>query len=94
MYDFKMKPTIYFKFSDGSDELIYNLRTRLAAVCHLEWNKGPESRFPKSSGQCPKVIAFEMPNKYCWSLLNKFLLYQESNNLWAHNRSQGVFNSK
>ncbi|GBM87961.1 hypothetical protein AVEN_123845-1 [Araneus ventricosus] len=60
MYDFKMKPTISFKFPDGSDELIYSLRTRLAAVSHLEWNKGPGSRFATSSGQCPKVIAFEI----------------------------------
>ncbi|GBL87623.1 hypothetical protein AVEN_165221-1 [Araneus ventricosus] len=36
MCDFKMKPTISFKFPDGSDELIYNLRTRLAAVAI--WN--------------------------------------------------------
>ncbi|GBM95172.1 hypothetical protein AVEN_253935-1, partial [Araneus ventricosus] len=42
-----------------------NLRTRLTAVSHLEWNKGPGSRFAKSSVQCPKVIAFEMSNKYC-----------------------------
>ncbi|GBM77561.1 hypothetical protein AVEN_13310-1 [Araneus ventricosus] len=56
MYDFEMKPTISFKFLDGSDELIYNLRTWLAAVSHLEWNKGPVSRFVKASGQCPKLF--------------------------------------
>ncbi|GBN53512.1 hypothetical protein AVEN_269010-1 [Araneus ventricosus] len=49
-----MKLTISFKFPDGSDELICNLRTRLAAVSHLEWNKGPGSRFSKSSGRCHK----------------------------------------
>ncbi|GBL61035.1 hypothetical protein AVEN_20560-1 [Araneus ventricosus] len=27
----------------------------------------------KSSGQFPKVIAFEMSNKYCFPLLSKFL---------------------
>ncbi|GBN92194.1 hypothetical protein AVEN_213018-1 [Araneus ventricosus] len=30
-------------------------------------------QFAKSSEQCPKLIAFEMSKKYCWSLLNKFL---------------------
>ncbi|GBL96163.1 hypothetical protein AVEN_118717-1 [Araneus ventricosus] len=44
MYDVKMKPVISFKFPDGSDELIYNLRIRLVAVSHLGWNKGPGSR--------------------------------------------------
>ncbi|GBM21274.1 putative RNA-directed DNA polymerase from transposon BS [Araneus ventricosus] len=86
MYDFKMKPTISFKFPNGSHELIYNLRTRLAAVSHLEWNKGPVSRFAESSGQCPKVIAFEMSNKYCCSLL----ITQESINLWVHMRPPQV----
>ena len=52
-----MRPTIFFKFPDASDELIHNLRTRLA----------------KSSGRCPKVIAFKMSNKYCWSFLKKFI---------------------
>ncbi|GBN51477.1 hypothetical protein AVEN_5715-1 [Araneus ventricosus] len=72
-YDFKMKPTIPVKFPDRYDELTYNLRTRLAAVRHLEWNEVPVSRFAKSSGQCPKMIAFEMSDKYCWPLLIKFL---------------------
>ncbi|GBN57101.1 hypothetical protein AVEN_181290-1, partial [Araneus ventricosus] len=31
-----------------------SLRTRLAAVSHLEWNKGSGTRFAKSFGQCPK----------------------------------------
>ncbi|GBM84708.1 hypothetical protein AVEN_93088-1 [Araneus ventricosus] len=72
-YDFKMKPTISLKFADGSHEHIYNLRTQLAAVNHLEWDKGTGSRFAKSSGQCPKVIAFEMSSKYCWSFHIEFL---------------------
>ncbi|GBM50502.1 hypothetical protein AVEN_254779-1 [Araneus ventricosus] len=41
-----MKPTISFKLPDGSDELIYSLRTRLAAVAI--WNgtkdQGPISQ--------------------------------------------------
>ncbi|GBM24730.1 hypothetical protein AVEN_141805-1 [Araneus ventricosus] len=94
MYDFKMKLSISFKFPDGSDELIYNLRTRLAAVSHLEWDKGPESRFSKSSGQCPKVIAFETSNKYYWSLLNKFLSISGIEKFWVDYRPQGVFHSK
>ncbi|GBN33396.1 hypothetical protein AVEN_85121-1 [Araneus ventricosus] len=49
-----MKRTIFVKFPDGSDELICNQSTRLVAVSHLDWNKGPGSRFLKSSGQFPK----------------------------------------
>ncbi|GBM29689.1 hypothetical protein AVEN_156876-1 [Araneus ventricosus] len=52
-----MKRTIFVKFPDGSDELICNQSTRLAAVSHLYWNKGPGSRFLKSSGQFPKCTA-------------------------------------
>ncbi|GIY52059.1 uncharacterized protein CEXT_266551 [Caerostris extrusa] len=58
-----MKLTISFMFLDGSDELIYNLMTRLAAASNLEWDKGPGSRFAKSSEQWPKVIASEMSNR-------------------------------
>ncbi|GBO27029.1 hypothetical protein AVEN_49670-1 [Araneus ventricosus] len=70
MYDLKMKPTISFKFPDGSAE---QPKDSVGRSSHLEWNKGPGSRFAKTSELCPKVIAFEMSNKYCWSLLNKFL---------------------
>ncbi|GBM03466.1 hypothetical protein AVEN_95370-1 [Araneus ventricosus] len=40
-----------------------SLRTRLATVSHLEWNKGPGSRFAKSFGQCPKARALNMSKK-------------------------------
>lgn len=73
MYYFKIKPTILFKFSDASDELIYNLRIQLVAVNHLELCKESGSRFAKSSEQCPSVTAFKTSNEYCSSSLTKFL---------------------
>lgn len=87
MYDFKMKPTISFKIPATSHELICNARTRLAAVSHLEWDKVPGSRFIKSSEQCPKVIAFEMSTNTVGIFSTSSCLYQESNNLWIHNRA-------
>ncbi|GIY13546.1 hypothetical protein CEXT_251761 [Caerostris extrusa] len=46
MYDFKMKPTISFKFPNGSDERIYNQRTRLAAISSMDRDKEPGSDLP------------------------------------------------
>lgn len=52
---------------------MYNLSTLLAAVSHLECDRGPGSRIEKSSGQYPDLIALDISNKHYWSLLNTFL---------------------
>lgn len=81
MYDFKMKISICFKFSEELGKLIYNLSILLATVSHLEYDRGPRSQNDKSCRQCPD-IPLDMSNKYCWSLLSIFL---ESNSyFWLH----------
>lgn len=43
MYDFKMKITICFKFSEGLSKLMYNLK-----VSHLKCDRGPGSQIDKT----------------------------------------------
>ncbi|GBM61612.1 hypothetical protein AVEN_269522-1 [Araneus ventricosus] len=83
-----MKPTISFKFPDGSDELICNLRTRLAAIAI--WN-GTKDQGPICQVFCT------MSQGGCILNVQQILLVFSQNihvymrNLCVHNRPQGLW---
>lgn len=85
---FKMKTIISLRCSDGCDETIYNVWSRLSAIRQLELDKVSASQFAKCASQYPKVNVFEMSKKLNCSLLQIFLF------TWGIEHSMGILNNR